>query len=269
MPRDYYETLGLKKGASDDEIKRAYRKLARQHHPDRNPGDKQAEQRFKEIQTAYDVLSDPKRKAQYDRFGHAPEGATPGGFPGFGGGGPGGRETRPEYAYRLTAADLASFEQFVRGGGTLICLNTASTFAIQQFKLPVRNAVAGLRPDEFFMHGTIVEVGTDRMHQVTAGLDEKTAVFADNSPVFETLDGFRGRVLARYQEGGSPLLSGYLIGEKHLNGKAAALDVEVDRGRVILLGFRPTWRGQPFGTFKVLFNAMLLSSTGAGVTSAR
>jgi hypothetical protein len=96
-----------------------------------------------------------------------------------------------------------------------------------------------------------------------AGLEEKAAVFADNSPVFETLDGFNGHVLARYPDAGSPLLSGYLIGEKHLNGKAAALDVGVDRGRVILLGFRPGWRGQPFGTFKVLFNAALLSSTGA------
>jgi hypothetical protein len=174
-----------------------------------------------------------------------------------------GREVRPEYAYRLSPADLAAVEQFIRGGGTLICVNTASTFAIQQFKLPVRNAVAGLRPDDFFVHGTIVEVTADRSHQVMAGLPEKAAVFADNSPVFETLDGFAGRVLAKYQDAGSPLLSGYLIGEKHLNGKAAALEVDVDRGRVILLGFRPGWRGQPFGTFKVLFNAALLSGANA------
>ena len=195
------------------------------------------------------------------------EGATagrggPGGAQGGRGGGP-GREVRPEYATRLTTADLSVFEQFVRGGGTVICVNNASAFAVQQFKLPVRNVVAGLRPDDFFMHGTIVEILADRAHQVMAGLEEKTAVFADSSPVFETLDGFKGRVLARYGDSGSPLLSGYLIGEKHLNGKAAALDVEVDRGRVILLGFRPTWRGQPFGTFKVLFNAALLSSTAA------
>jgi hypothetical protein len=181
---------------------------------------------------------------------------------GRGGAGGPGREVRPEFADRLNAADLAMFEQFVRGGGTVICVNTASTFAIQQFKLPVRNVVAGLRSDDFFMHGTIVEILADPTQQVMAGLEEKTAVFADNSPVFETLDGFKGRVLARYQESGSPLLSGYLIGEKNLNGKAAALDVEIDRGRVILLGFRPNWRGQPFGTFKVLFNGALLSSTG-------
>ncbi|HEY6839055.1 MAG TPA: J domain-containing protein, partial [Geobacteraceae bacterium] len=67
--RDYYEVLGLKKGASPDEIKKAYRKLALKYHPDKNPGDKGAEDRFKEINEAYAVLSDPQKKAQYDQFG--------------------------------------------------------------------------------------------------------------------------------------------------------------------------------------------------------
>lgn len=66
---DYYEVLGVKKGASIDEIKRAYRKLAVKYHPDKNPGDKQAEERFKEINEAYAVLSDPKKKEQFDQFG--------------------------------------------------------------------------------------------------------------------------------------------------------------------------------------------------------
>ena len=206
------------------------------------------------------ILADDARLPVEGAAGGRP--STGSGQAGGGRGGGPGREVRPEYADRLSAADLATFEQFVRGGGTLICINAASTFAIQQFSLPVKNAVAGLRSDDFFMHGTIVEVLADRAHQVTAGLDEKTPVFADSSPVFETLDGFKGRVLARYQDTGSPLLSGYLIGEKYLNGKAAALEVEVDRGRVIMLGFRPNWRGQPFGTFKVLFNAALFASTG-------
>jgi curved DNA-binding protein len=67
--RDYYEVLGIKKGASIEEIKRAYRKLAVKYHPDKNPGDKQAEERFKEINEAYAVLSDPKKKEQFDNFG--------------------------------------------------------------------------------------------------------------------------------------------------------------------------------------------------------
>jgi curved DNA-binding protein len=66
---DYYEVLGLKKGAGADEIKKAYRKLAVKYHPDKNPGDKAAEERFKEINEAYAVLSDPEKKAQYDQFG--------------------------------------------------------------------------------------------------------------------------------------------------------------------------------------------------------
>ena len=81
--RDYYEILGVGKGSSTDEIKKAYRKVAMQFHPDRNPGDKAAEEKFKEAAEAYEVLSDPDKKAQYDRFGHAGMGNN--GSRGFGG----------------------------------------------------------------------------------------------------------------------------------------------------------------------------------------
>src|SRR5690554_4033731 len=87
--RDYYEVLGLGKGASEEEIKKAYRKLAMKYHPDRNPDDKEAEENFKEVNEAYEVLSDKNKRAQYDQFGHAGMGANgAGGFGGgFGGGG--------------------------------------------------------------------------------------------------------------------------------------------------------------------------------------
>jgi ribosomal protein S18 acetylase RimI-like enzyme len=166
---------------------------------------------------------------------------------------------RPEYADLVSADDLGRFDQFVRTGGTVVCLGGASTFAISQFKLPVKNVVASLKPEEYFLRGSLVEVITDTTHPVMAGMPEKAAVFVDGSPVFETQEGFTGRVLAKYQETGSPLLSGYLIGEKYLNGKAAALDVQVDQGHIVLLGFRPQWRGQPFGTLRVLFNAALFT----------
>ena len=90
-----------------------------------------------------------------------------------------------------------------------------------------------------------------------AGMPERAAIFFDGSPVFEPLEGFNGEVLAKYQAQGSPLLSGYLLGEKYLQGQAAALDVRLGNGHVVLIGFRPQWRGQPFGTFRVLFNAAL------------
>jgi molecular chaperone DnaJ len=81
--KSHYDALGVSKTASQDEIKKAYRKLVREHHPDRNPGDKEAEERFKEIQGAYDVLSDAEKRKQYDAFGSADGRA---GFPGGGGG---------------------------------------------------------------------------------------------------------------------------------------------------------------------------------------
>ena len=169
------------------------------------------------------------------------------------------RAVRPEYAYALTADDLKAFEAFIRGGGTA---------GLLQRGLPVRRpavqAAGQERRSEGLKGGGILPARIDRRsrswiatHPVMAGMPEKAAVFVDGSPVFDLLEGFKGTVLAKYAETGSPLLSGYLIGEKYLNGKAAALDVELGLGHVVLLGFRPEWRAQSFGTFRVVFNAAL------------
>src|SRR6516225_1716624 len=87
MSADYYKTLGVSKDADADEIRKAYRRLARKHHPDLNPGDKAAEDRFKTVQEAYDVLSDSKKKQMYDQYGFYSENGMPQA-------GPGGRAQR-------------------------------------------------------------------------------------------------------------------------------------------------------------------------------
>jgi DnaJ-class molecular chaperone len=107
MAKDYYKTLGVAKGADEKEVKAAYRKLARKHHPDVNPGDKQAEAKFKEIGEAYEVLSDPEKRAKYDQYGENWENP---GFAAGGGGGPGGYDVQ----YEGGLGDL--FSQFFQGG---------------------------------------------------------------------------------------------------------------------------------------------------------
>lgn len=112
MKRDYYEILGVAKTSSADEIKKAYRKIALKYHPDRNPGDKDAEEHFKEAAEAYDVLSNPDKRAQYDRFGHAGMGSG-----GRGPGGPGGMRMEDIFQNFGDIFGDDVFGSFFGGGG--------------------------------------------------------------------------------------------------------------------------------------------------------
>ena len=166
----------------------------------------------------------------------------------------------PRYEGGIGAVGVRALDAFVRSGGTLVTFNNASMFAVNQLHLPVRNVVDGLDAAAYFMSGSIVEMEVDPSHPVMSGMPARAKVVVGRSPVFTTEDGFEGAVLAKYPEDGSPLLSGYLLGEEHLQGYAAALDVAHGDGRVVLLGMKPQWRGQPFGNFRIVFNAVMYTA---------
>ena len=161
--RDYYEVLGVDKNADEAAIKKAYRKLAKKYHPDMNPGDAEAEKRFKEASEAYAVLSDSQKRAQYDQFGHAAfeQGGGPGGFSGFDFGGDmgdifgdifsdlfgGGTRSRranngPMKGANLRTSVRIKFEEAVFGCEKQIELNMEPGQSREPVRIPVRNAAA-------------------------------------------------------------------------------------------------------------------------------
>jgi hypothetical protein len=170
----------------------------------------------------------------------------------------------PRYAGGIGNEGVRALDEFVRSGGTLVTWNGSSLFAIDALHLPIKNIAADLPSEEFFLAGSIVAMTVDPSQPVMSGMPERSKVFVARSPVFTVEEGFDGSVIAKYQKEGSPLLSGYLLGEEHLQGFASALDVRHGNGHVVLLAMRPQWRGQPFGNFRIVFNAALYSSTVAG-----
>ena len=172
----------------------------------------------------------------------------------------------PRYAGGLGAEGVRELDAFVREGGTLVTINGSSAFAVDALHLPVRDVVANLGREEFSASGAIMELLVDPSHPVMSGVSGQAKIMVGRSPVYTTEEGFEGRILAKYPSEGTPLLSGYLLGEEHLQGYAAAVEVFHGKGRVVLLALRPQWRGQPFGSFKILFNAALYSQAVAART---
>jgi len=162
-----------------------------------------------------------------------------------------------EFAGGIGENGLANLREFVRTGGTLVTLGSAAEFAIEHFSLPVKNALKGLRNEEFFCSGSILRAEVkDANHPIMAGLPAEPAIFFSRNGAFETGRDFKGAVLISHLKEGNPLLSGYILKPEKLHGKAAALDVNYGRGHVILSGFRPQWRGQTHAMYKFLFNSL-------------
>ena len=174
--RDYYEVLGVSKNASDDEIKKAYRKLAIKYHPDKNPGDKEAEAKFKEINEAHDVLSDKQKRARYDQFGHAGVGGAGASGNPFTGGNPFGQGGTFNYGGQTFSFDFGG------AGGSVFDDILGSMFGFGGARRPRRG------PDyqtsvtltfEEAIFGTTEKVnveGKDLKVKIPAGIDDGMSI---------------------------------------------------------------------------------------------
>jgi murein tripeptide amidase MpaA len=165
-----------------------------------------------------------------------------------------------EYTGGIGAEGVKALREFVEAGGTLIFLNRASDFAIEQFKLPVRDITRGLPRTEFYAPGSILRTEIDTTHRIARGMPRESIAWVEESPVFEVEREALGtasvRVIARYPVNTEPLLSGWLLGGERLRGRAALLEVKLGKGRIYLFGFRPQYRGQSLATYPLLFNAL-------------
>ena len=121
----------------------------------------------------------------------------------------------------------------------------------------MKNVLADVRNTEFYAPGSLLGVSLDRGNPIAAGHSAGTvAVWFEDSPAFEITDPSRARAVATYQTSGDPLLSGWLLGGERLNGKAAMVEARVGKGRAILYGFRPQYRGQSVSTFSLIWDAI-------------
>jgi hypothetical protein len=195
-----------------------------------------------------------------------------------------------EFTGGVGDAGVKALRQFVEDGGTLVCFNRASEFAIDQFKLPVRDLSEGWSQKEFFVPGSILRIELDTSNSIAAAMPKESIAWVEDSPVFEVITetastgtagtGTAGvppgmsaqretedkvvaisassvRIIALYPTNKNPLLSGWLLGGDRIKGKAALVEVTLGKGRIILFGFRPQYRGQSLATYPLFFNAIL------------
>ncbi|BBC73387.1 conserved hypothetical protein [Altererythrobacter sp. B11] len=170
-----------------------------------------------------------------------------------------------QYSGGIGIGGAEALRGFVRNGGTLVVLNRSADAIIELFDLPVENVLKDMDSETFFCSGALLSVKLNKDAAAAAGMPDATAVMFEHGPAFAMKDGFKGQVLASYSETENPLLSGVLIGPQAIQGKAAAVEVEYGAGRIVLYGFRPQWRGQSHGTYKMLFNP-LYRSAASGAT---
>ncbi|MBL8181165.1 MAG: hypothetical protein JNL64_06085 [Blastocatellia bacterium] len=178
-----------------------------------------------------------------------------------------------EYTGGVGKEGVENLKKFVENGGTLVFLNRSTEFAIEQFNLPIRDVTKGLTRKDFYIPGSILRTELATNHPIAKGMLQQSIAWFENSPVFEVgtqaaslltdaekqASSLRSdvRVIARYPtDPKNILLSGWALGAEKIAGKAALVEVTIGKGKIILFGFRPQYRGQSLATFPLLFNAI-------------
>jgi hypothetical protein len=152
-------------------------------------------------------------------------------------------------------AGVEGLKKFVSGGGKLICFDDSCEMVIKRFNLPLKNVVAGLKRSEFYNPGSVVKLEVDTRSPIARGLRPELGAYFSNSSAFEVAADAKVKVTARYAKKDA-LMSGWMLGEKFVNNKIALAEVDYGKGSIILFGFRPQHRGQSWGTFPFIFNAL-------------
>ena len=160
-----------------------------------------------------------------------------------------------DYTGGIGTEGVASLKSFVEEGGTLVAFDGATDVAMRFFGIPVTNVLEGVRNTEFYCPGSLLRMTIDTRSALATGMPAEQAAFFVNGRAF-ALEGSAATAVATYATSGL-LMSGWINGERHIAGKAAVVDVPLGKGRLVLFGFSPIFRGQPHGTFKLLFNALL------------
>jgi hypothetical protein len=164
-----------------------------------------------------------------------------------------------QYAGGVGEDGIDHLREFVRAGGTLIALNRTASSLIPLMSLPVENVIEGAKSDKFFCSGALLRVETEHADlPANFGVSDSPVVMFQAGPAFQTLPGFHGAVLARYPKQTNPLESGLLLHPEAIEGKIAALELAYGRGRILLYGFKPQFRGESHATYKYLFNELYL-----------
>ena len=164
-----------------------------------------------------------------------------------------------EFTGGIGSAGVANLREFVMQGGTLVTLNGASNFPVERLGVGARNVLRGAPNRDFYGPGSILRIAVNPNHPLGYGMDAEAAAWFEHSPVFAPAfesEAAPGAVTVAGYPNGNPLMSGWLLGDALLQNRSALVDASLGRGHVVMFGFRPQYRGQSYGTFKMLFNAI-------------